>query len=290
MVKCDRLVLQQWADLHSPDIGALVSSLLEGLQLWSQAPELLRVFSKVLAIRDLIILQSPGLLDQFLITANGSSPGFRRVSGVCVALLSEPLPAQVPLPASAQLFLNKLAEAAILDPSIETLEPVYTVLDSAYSGLLDLLSASALQRLWEHFTEIIRTVKSYHQQLLTLYSLAILGIIHQHLNQGGTSYSSVSSSVSAHNLEEISAFFNGERAQKTMTLIAVQVLFACNHEKPAEHPALKHVTLSRKIAEFVDPQARQQWVKDQKNAPFIQKIFQKIQQEGLDTSVRLEVC
>ena len=292
VVPLTREDLQVWTACNTGQMDALSAALLEGLQLWSFTLDILRDFCHVLAFRDAVVLQSPSLLDELLVAANGSSQGFRRFSGVCVALLSEPLPLEVPLPLSAQAFLDQLAEKAIQQPSPATVEPVYLILDGACGALLDLLSPSALRTFREPFRDMIRTVKSIEEQILTLLCLAILAKVHQRCMSPAMARlekeSSLSSSMSAHDREELSGFFTGEKAQKTITLVAYQVINACRPQhKTMKIDALKHITLSRLIVNVVDPRAREQWANSQ--AAIVDKLHQKIAQDGLDVMVRLEV-
>lgn len=292
VVHCNEAALRDWAESRFGQVDALTSTLLESLDLWSYTLDLLCAFSNVFAIRDCVLSRSPCLLEQLLITANASSPGFRHLSRLCTVLLSEPLPIHVPVPASAETFFNRLAEIAIESPSVETIEPVYRILDGACGSLLDVFSPTALHKLQERFIRIIRTVKNMVQPLLFLLCLAILGLIHKRISSstaGPSSGCNLSSSISLQDRKEISAFFAGHEALKMMTIITLQVISACASDNPANDFAVQRVTLCRRVAEAVDLQAREQWVQSNAAVNHIQKLHQRVAAIGVDAALRIEV-
>lgn len=205
-------------------------------------------------------------------------------------LLSDPLPPDVPLPASAQQLLLHLFDNAVQGPSVHSLEPVYLLLDGACEDLLDILPQAGLDKLRDNLTKIMRSVKSVEEQMLSLYCLAIIVKLNNHHKSGGECTDHPRSGVSAHSYKEISKFFRGDKAQKTVPLLALQMVYACRPDGPGspDHDRLRGARLGRQVLEAVEPAVREAWARDKANVATVKKLLEKVSQPGLPWNVQLE--
>ncbi len=293
----DNVVLQEWANACPNHVTLLASVVIESLQLWPYTLEILRKMSCIPFFRDAALQSSPFLLKELLDKATTSSTGLEKFSGICVTLLTDPLPPDIPLPVSAQSFFSQMFEQAVQSPLANNVEAVYLLLDGACQALLGILPQNNLDKFREHLTRMMRTVKSIEDQLLSLLCLAIIAKINRcHKARLGSCDTSsdhsssphAQSPISAHTWEEAQKFYTGERSLKTMHLLVLQVIYVCRGDvKMSQDLALKHVRLAQEILAAVDAQARQSWADN--NKPLIRKLHEKVVQSGLTPAIQLEV-
>lgn len=293
-------IIQKWSDSHADQVEPLALTLLEALEIWPYAPDLLRIFCVLPKVRDAVLLQSPMLLETLLGSAIASTKSFTNLSGLCVALLKAPLPSTIALPASAQNFLNQLFNLTVQSPLPKTVEPVYDVLRGACEPLLDMLPAPGLTKFREHFTRMLRSAKGPTEQSLNLYCLAILGRIHlllERRSRPSTESRPVTSSdpswtlsMSQQEQAEISSIFSGERVHKTVVLVVCQVMFACGTDNGLEKSvAIRQILLAREIINAVDPLTVREWAGRQSNHLYIQKLHQKACDGATGGAIQIEV-
>lgn len=290
--------MKEWADLHTAKIKSLITIVLEGLQLWPYTLGLLESLVTVPALRKSALAEAPTLLHDLLERANRSKQGYNEVSKLCITLMSERLPEIVALPASAQSFFVRVFEIAVQEPSIDTVESVYILLRGACEELLEILPQSSLDDFREHLTRMMRTVKSIDDQLLSLFCLAAIARVNtQHIDPHTVSDSLRSDALtqesphrapSTRSRDEVQKFYSGERASKTMHLLALQVIYACRGDHTiSQTTTIKHVRLAREVASAVEPAARQAWAKS--NPAILRKLYEKVTQTPLYHAVQLEV-
>jgi hypothetical protein len=139
--------------------------------------------------RDSLLLHSPGLLDALLTKADSKLRDFDDVSivqtgpltainhiqyaGLCVLLLSRPLPASTPLPASAQAFFLRVFEKAVRSPDVSTLRPVYFMLNGACRTLLNVLPLERRRQFDEDLSLILSSNSAGQNQMLLLWCFGI---------------------------------------------------------------------------------------------------------------------
>ncbi|KAK5013995.1 hypothetical protein LTR60_003580, partial [Cryomyces antarcticus] len=169
-------------------------------------------------------------------------------AGVCVSVLSEPLPEQLALPASGQTFFVHAFEKAAQSPSAATIERVYIMLDGACRGLPAILSRENLTRFEDHLFRILKTVNTVEDQSLSLLCLGIM----TKMACATTSRASIARARSSDDLDDLSPqssnppspswrseaaqqFFTGAKAPKTMQLIVLRVIWACKGNVGIQH-------------------------------------------------------
>lgn len=250
------------------------------------------------ALRESALSEAPALLHDLLERANRSKQGFNEASKLCISLMSKRLPETVALPALAQSFFVKVFEIAVREPSIDTVEPVYILLRGACKELLEILPQSSLDDFRDHLTRMMRIVKSIDDQLLSLFCLAAIARVNtQHLDPHTVSESLRSDALSQESShrapstrtrDEVQRFYSGERASKTMHLLALQVIYACRGDHTiSQTTTIKHVRLAREVASAVDSTARHTWAKG--NPAIVRKLYEKVTQTPLYHAVQLEV-
>lgn len=272
---------------------------IEGLQLWPYTLGLLERLVIVPVLHEAALTQCPTLLHDLLERADRSQRGFTEVSDLCILLMARRLPPSIALPASAQTFFTKVFERAVQNPTIDTVEPVYVLLRGACEELLEILPQSSLDDFRDHLTRMMRIVKSMEDQLLCLFCLATIARINsQHIDPRRPTKmmcSQQSSQVpsprapSARTREDVQKFYCGERASKTMHLLALQVIYACRKDHTVtQATTIKHVRLAREVASAVESSARYAWAEG--NPAIVRKLYEKTTQTPFFHAVQLEVC
>jgi hypothetical protein len=95
-------------------------------------------------------------------------------AGLCVLLLSRPLPASVPLPASAQSFFVRIFEKASRAPDVNTLKPVYSMLNGACRNLLSILPSHDRQQFDQELAHILSLKSTGQNSMLLLWCFGIV--------------------------------------------------------------------------------------------------------------------
>lgn len=273
---------------------------MEGLQFWPHTLDIIKRLSSVKDLRDAILLESPLLIDQLLEKATSTECQGEIYSDVCVAILAEPLPGGIAIPSSALTFVNKCFSRAVHDLKVETVEPVYRLLNGACAELLDTIPRHHLDAFGDHLTKLMRTVKISDKQLLNFLCLAIMARLkgqscHPHTIRGTPSGTSVVCVPSTDAISRViggsdaaARLFMGDRAQKTMHLIVLQVIYACRLQDNGdpEYDA-RQIALARQVLAAVDEESRKIWAKT--NYALVRKLHEKLSQQELTPQVRLEV-
>ena len=99
--------------------------------------------------------------------------------GLCVELLSHPLPEGVPLPASVQPFFLRVFEQACRESSARTLKPVYYMLVGACRGLHTLLPSDASNLFAEQLLTILKSKIAGEDPMLTLWCFGVATLSEQ---------------------------------------------------------------------------------------------------------------
>lgn len=211
-------------------------------------------------------------------------------------MISHPLPRKVALPPEVQNLFVHLFDRAAQQPSIATIRPIYQVLRGTSTLLLGLLSNNVLLRLEEHLFDILRNLKG-DDQSLSLFCLAIMRTLARSTHELFTDLP-----VSSYDTQELLAstqatastkwkpdtvqqFFTATKAQRTMQLVALRVMWACNastgHSIDEKTESLR---LANEIVTAVPVQEREAWRKA--NALLLKKFEEKVFVPSLDASIR----
>lgn len=92
-------------------------------------------------------------------------------------LLSRPLPASIPLPASAQSFFLRVFERARQSPEVNTLKPVYYMLNGACRNLLSLLPAEKREQFDQVLSRILSSNGAGQDYMLMLWCFGIVLLV-----------------------------------------------------------------------------------------------------------------
>lgn len=213
-------------------------------------------------------------------------------------MLSHPLPKTTALPSEAQCLFVHLFDRAAQQPSVDTIRPIYKVLSGTSTFLLGLLSDAVLLRLENHLFDILRNLKG-DDQSLSLFCLAIMRVLGQSTPELCTGYQ-----VSSYDTQELLAstqltasskwkpdtvqqFFTATKAQRTMQLIALRVMWACNASTgDSIDEKAESLALANRIVTAVPVWEREAWSKA--NALLLKKFEEKVFAPSLDPSIQFQ--
>ncbi|KAL2353796.1 hypothetical protein BJ546DRAFT_845710 [Cryomyces antarcticus] len=279
--RADACDIRSWAESHPSQIPVLASAVRDALQSWPYTLQILQKLCVSRDFRDEILLGEPALLDQILSKATVSVDGFEQYAGVCVSVLSEPLPEQLALPASGQTFFVHAFEKAAQSPSAATIERVYIMLDGACRGLPAILSRENLTRFEDHLFRILKTVNTVEDQSLSLLCLGIM------TKMACATTSRASIARARWRSEAAQQFFTGAKAPKTMQLIVLRVIWACKGNVGIQHSeAYTSVRLGNEILKAVDTDLRNDWIR--RNTPIVRKLHEKVLTSDARPELQLE--
>lgn len=275
--------IDQWAYDHADQARTLARTIVEGLSVWPHVLDILQHLCHAATFRVALLTSHPQLLNQLLHKANHSQHDFDCLSQLCVLVLSDPLPASVPLPASSQDFLWRVFEVAVKHPTTEHLESVYLILDGQ-PELLEILPQAGIERLRKHLIKMMSHGKTIEDKILTLYSLAIMATIAGRYRKMAEHWAADVSTKQL--LAETEPLFVGDRAARTLHLVVLQVILACRHDSIKTEDAVKRVRLATQVIEAMDECTLRAWVSSNPNP--INKLHEKMGQRGLHPRVQLE--
>ena len=98
---------------------------------------------------------------------------------LCVELLSHPLPEAIPLPASVQPFFLRVFEQAYREPNVETLRPVYHMLNGACRGLCTLLPSNSGRLLDDKLHQTLISPLTGECSMLLLWCFGVVTLADQ---------------------------------------------------------------------------------------------------------------
>ncbi|SLM38433.1 hypothetical protein LPUS_08646 [Lasallia pustulata] len=291
----DQYTIQRWAYCNECYIDALAAAVLEALQLWPYTLEIVRDLSCIVSFRDALLLQKPLLLDTLLKKAIASPDGDSQHAAACVAMLTTPLPGELPAPASLPSFFLTKLESAVEAPSALTIRPIHSLLAGVGSTLLDVLPAEATSRLHE---QLSRMLQSLQDRPAILLCLAIFASV-----LSGSSPVCKASETSSQNLhsampgeavlpdevrrhQNIRKYFNERRASKTLDLVVLGVIEACSSSFSLNCcEAVESLGLAQEIVRVVNCDERVGWLK--KSGSKTRKLFEKVLRQDTKAEVRL---
>ncbi|KAL2042947.1 hypothetical protein N7G274_004005 [Stereocaulon virgatum] len=268
----DACLLQRWARANACRIDCLAATILEGLELWPYALEILGILACIPSFRDAVLRQKPMLLDTLLSKAVGSESGFDKYSTPCSSLLS--LPLDIAIPSTFPVFLTGLVEKAVCTLSPATIRPIYHVLSAVGSSYLDALPIDVLTHLQDRLVEVLTKLDmdDHFGDLLCLGVLAKFACrsrnsaVTAQLNNVGSppgegGPTTADRYVSARKLFEV------KRAPKTLDLAVIRAITACS-----ESCTLSPNEISEKMG--------------RKNSGKVKKLNKKILRADIDPDVQ----
>lgn len=221
-----------------------------------------------------------------------------KYAGVCIAMLTAPLPGEIPLPASLPAFFLTKLESAVEAPSAVTIRPVYSLLAGVGPILLEVLPVETSSRLHE---QLSRMLQSLGDRPAILLCLAIFAKVLSErppvyrasespspdLDTAPPSEAVLSDQVRRY--DNIRKYFNTRRASKTLDLVVLRVVEACSSSFSQNCcEAIESLSLAQEIVRVVDNAERVSWLK--KSGPMTKKLFEKVLRIDINVEVRLAVC
>ncbi|KAK1084565.1 hypothetical protein LTR33_002586 [Friedmanniomyces endolithicus] len=241
-----------------------------------------------LAFRDALLKLEPGLLPILLDRATPGDGIHVKYAAAAVAVLAHPLPAHYALPATAQTLFLRLVQKAAHTPSAESLSPVFALLQGTSTLLVGLLSKETLSRLEEQLDTILRsnhsrTSHDAGDQLRTLHCLAIMHLIAwpadseriytDSMYETQDLLASTQVTSTAWTPSEMQKYFHGTKASKTIQLVVLQAMWACQAHMESFDDRLATLKLANFLMGAVPADLKDAWCSG--NHPIVQKLQQK---------------
>lgn len=271
----------------------LARNLIHALQQWPYVLEIITKLCTSKDVRDALLRHEPTLLFQ---TVTQAVNGDWKHSNASIAMLSHPLPRHVTLPAACQNLFLGIVDYAAQQPSTNSIKPIYQLLKGGLSPLLGLLSHETLTQLERHFVAILRNTIGQEDQCLTLYCLAIMKAIVTTADEDPSF-----SSTPCYETQELLAstpnsprwkpkgmqqYFTGSKAQKTLHLIVLRVLWASRATADDTiEQTVECLGLANELIMFLPEETREAWCND--NPIIVRKLQEKACQSELDARVQL---
>ncbi|KAK0337760.1 hypothetical protein LTR94_003373 [Friedmanniomyces endolithicus] len=254
----------------------------------SPYPTQLKITAYNLALRDVLLKLEPGLLPILLDHATSGDGMHLKYAAAAVSVLAHPLPAHYALPATAQTLFLRLVQKAAHVPSAESLSPVFTLLQGTSTVLVGLLSNETLSRLEEQLDTILRsnhsrTSHDAGDQLRTLHCLAIMHLIAlpadseriytDSMYETQDLLASTQMTSTAWTPAEMQKYFHGTKASKTIQLVVLQAMWACQAHSESFDDRLATLKLANFLMGAVPTDLKDAWCSS--NHPIVQKLQQK---------------
>lgn len=220
---------------------------------------------------------------------------YSKYTNAAVTMLSHPLPGDIALPSDVQPLFIQLFDYAAQQPSVTTIRPIYQILQGTSTLLLGLLSSNVLLRFEDHLIGIMSNLKGNNASL-SLYCLAIIRILaatsNEHFSEVPASSYDTQELLASTQLttstkwkpDTVQQYFTERKAQKTMQLIVLRVMWACT---PTTGESLDEkveaLLLANEIIPAVPIHEREVWRKANSLVPlkFEEKVFAPLLEPGL---------
>ncbi|KAI8938001.1 hypothetical protein NX059_005675 [Plenodomus lindquistii] len=279
------------ADSHVPSIRTciadrspcatqkLVSIVYNALPLASYTLRILHQLCQAAEFREQLLLLKPALLDALLTKANTSQQDFDDYAATCLLLLSYPLPASVPLPSSAQEFFLRVFQKSIQKPCVETLKPVYRMLNGACSRLFSLLPRETQQQFDQQLRHILKSSDVGKDAMLLLWCFGIVLLV-EYPNAVSSQHKSSSTYKTASGQK---LFLGTTSLYRTITLASLSVIWALKGGVGgSDEEATEGIRIASRVLRVIDQDVRENWPKSDARArgTFL-KLVEKT--ERLDT-------
>lgn len=238
--------------------------------------------------RDQLLLLKPGLLNALLTKANSSQQDFDDYADTCVLILSHQLP--IPLPSSAQEFFLRIFQKSTQNPCVETLKPIYCMLNGACHQLFALLPRDAQQQFDQQLRHILKSSDVGKDAMLLLWCFGIVLLIE---------YPEASSTRPTRRPDHVVSiqgarkdwktasgqklFLGSTSLYRTITLASLSVVWAIKGGVGvSDDEAIQGIRIASRVLRVIDQEVRENWPKSDARArgTFL-KLVEKI--ERLDT-------
>ena len=209
-----------------------------------------------------------------------------------MAILSKPLPDDIPPPALLRPFLHRLLDFAVESQSSSSIRLLYHTIKGIGIQSFELLPARSIVDFQNRLLEMLTELDDHCANLLCL---AIFAIFHQASNPPVSSGAIVPSTDTQTSRGGGTALADGryhaahqlftKRAAKTLNLVVVRVIVSSSSTTDLDRSQIiERLDLSKSILQAVDDEEKNAWVR--KNATKIHKLYERITQQDLDLVVR----
>ncbi|KAF1913649.1 hypothetical protein BDU57DRAFT_502327 [Ampelomyces quisqualis] len=291
LARADNFTIRVCIQDRSPcAVSRLATLIHEALPLWPHALRILSSLCYSPEFVDILLRQNPGLLDALFNKANSSPHEYDEYAELCVLLLSRPLPASVPLPASTQPFFLRVFEQARQDPDVNTLKAVYSMLNGACRNLLGLLSTHRREQFDQVLSHILSSTSTGQKSMLMLWCFGIALLAepwsettvtrNPRLDVERTAVTSKTQwkTASGHKM-----FGSLDRIHKTISLTYLSVIFAIkDDEHVSDEDAVEGIRIAIRTLQCVDRTALKEWPK---SSPLAKGTFTKLPLKILRTNI-----
>jgi hypothetical protein len=181
-----------------------------------------------------------------------------------VLLLSRPLPAFMPLPASAQTFFLRVFERARQSPDVCTLKPVYSMLNGACRDLLSLLPTDRREQFDQVLSHILSSNGAGQNYMLMLWCFGIVllaehsgesELVRSSIENGTTNPKKQWKTASGHKM-----FGSVDKIYKMISLTYLSVIFATKGDVGvSDDDAIEGIRIAVCTLRCVDRKALRSW-------------------------------
>lgn len=285
------------ADHSKCAIQKLVSVVYDALPLASHTLPILQQLCHAPEFRHELLLLKPGLLNALLTKANSSQQDFDDYADLCVLILSHPLP--IPLPSSAQEFFLRVFQRSNQNPCVDTLKPVYHMLDGACHQLFSLLPSDAQQQFDQQLRHILKSTDVGKDAMLLLWCFGIVLLIEypeaSHLRQTCPPNHIVSTQGTKKNWTTASGqklFFGSMSLYRTISLASLSVVWAIKGGVGvSDEDAIHGIRIASRVLRVIDQNVRENWPKSDARAKgtFL-KLIEKIERLDANSAIFFEAA
>lgn len=203
-------------------------------------------------------------------------------SPACLALLSNPLPAEFPPPALLVPFFLRGVEVATRKPSHESIRAIYTLVSNGYDHMAELLTPAQKIQLRDRMAGFINTADR-SILLLALATLARIGHVLED-NDETSSLVSMDNRQTRGNKD----FFHGKKAIKLLQLATNIAIDLASKESTDCENTIEELRLASVIVTAVGDGAKDS-LPSNKDSLNTTKLLEKVQRPGMNEGVLKEV-
>lgn len=184
------------------------------------------------------------------------------------------------MPASVPDFVLRMVESMVQNPCAETIRPIYHLMSSIDSSLLEILPRETVEEFQVECTKILRKTDDHIANLLCLATFAKITTWRSaRLTQRTTE-------MDAAWLMSICHFFDSKRGAKTLDVVVLRAIFACSENTSlSEDETREAVELALCIVKVVDPGQKSVWATT--NRSKVARLESKVVRAGIATDLQL---
>jgi hypothetical protein len=204
-----------------------------------------------------------------------------------VLLLSRPLPASTPLPASAQAFFLRVFENAVRTPDVRTLRPIYFMLNGACRNLLNVLPVERQTQFDEDLSVILSSNSAGQNQMLLLWCFGIALLAEY---PGGRTDTNTSLDKQWRTSSYRRLFGSANKVNKTIQMTYMSVIWATKSDVGiSDEDAIEGIRIAARTLRVVDRAALEAWSKSSAIARnTVSKLADKVLRTNMKPAIQTE--